>query len=63
MRAGQGRAAGRLGESLIWQIKDCYQLQVCWVTSGADNPADLEKSLLVLFEDTYGGFPFANLRM
>jgi hypothetical protein len=42
MRAGQGRAAGRLGESLIWQIKDC---------------------LLVLFEDTYGGLPFANLRM
>jgi len=62
MRAGQGRAVGRLGESLIWQIRDCYQMQVCWVTSGADNPADLEKSLLVLFEDTYGSLPFANLR-
>ena len=63
MRSGQGGAAGRLAARLIWQIKDCHQMQVCWVTSGADNPAELEKSLLVLFEDTYGSLPFANLRM
>ena len=63
VRTGQGRAIGRLDESLIWQIKDCFQMSVCWVKSGTDNPVDLEKSLLVLFEDTYGSLPFANLRM
>ena len=61
MKAGQGRPVADCGEELIWQIRDCQQLQVCWVTSGKDNPRNLETSLLVLFETTYGRHPFANL--
>jgi hypothetical protein len=60
-RFGQGKNVGHYGGRLIWQIKNCKELLVCWKPLPNDDPRSVEAELIREFVSTYKKRPFANL--
>lgn len=61
-RFGMGKPAPHSGGRLIWQIKTCENLVVCWRVTGYEDPRIVEFALIGQFKKIYGGRrPFANL--
>lgn len=61
LRFGQGKNVGHWGGRLIWQLKNYEDLIFCWKASIDEDPREVEKRLLHLFENQFGSRPFANL--
>lgn len=58
---GQGKKVGHWGGRFIWQIKNPYQLKVCWLPTPNHNPREVEKALILFFILEFEKRPFANL--
>jgi len=62
MRFGEGKPVGHWGGRLIWQLEDNRNLIICWKTTPNDDPREIEKALIVDFNQYYKKLPFANLK-
>ena len=60
-RFGQREPVGHWGGRYIWQLKDCYNIVVCWKELPNGNPRDAEAALIAEFVKKYDKRPFANL--
>lgn len=60
-RFGQGAPVGHRGGRYVWQLKNCYDILVCWKELPSGNPREEEATLIKEFEKHYGNKPFANL--
>ncbi len=60
-RFGQGASVGHRGGRYVWQLKNCYDILVCWKELPSGNPRAEEATLIKEFEKHYGKKPFANL--
>jgi hypothetical protein len=59
---GRGKPIGHRGGRYLWQLVDHDRLLVCWrPTANAEDPVDVETTLLGEFHDEHGSLPFANL--
>lgn len=58
---GQGKAVGHWGGRYVWQLKDCYNIVVCWKELPHGNPRQEEATLISEFVKQYDKRPFANL--
>jgi len=58
---GQGKNVGHWGGRLIWQIKNPYQLKVCWMETPENDPREVEKALITEFVSQFNQRPFDNL--
>lgn len=61
-RFGHGSPVGHWGGRYVWQLKNCYDMVVCWKELPAGNPRDEESKLIKEFVNKYGKRPFANLK-
>ena len=59
---GQGEDVGHYGGRYIWQLEDASDLVVCWKQVDSDTE-QVEKQMILTFEEEYGKYPFANLRL
>lgn len=59
---GNGKSVGHYGGRYIWQIKNPYQLKVCWLPTPNHDPREVEKQLIKQFITQFGQRPFANLK-
>lgn len=59
---GYGKSVGHFGGRYIWQIKNPYQLKVCWLPTPNQEPREIEKKLIQQFIMQFGKRPFANLQ-
>ena len=60
-RFGQGAPVGHRGGRYVWQLKNCYDILVCWKELPTGNPRVEEATLIKEFEKHYDKKPFANL--
>lgn len=60
-RYGQGKNIGHWGGRLIWQLKNCNDLIVCWKPLLNNDPRTFESSLIKRFVSKFSKRPFANL--
>ncbi len=60
MQFGQGRPVAHWGGRYIWQLRGSSDLVVCWKTTRS-TPRDVEKAMILKFEQLYFNLPFANL--
>ncbi|MCP2038173.1 hypothetical protein [Chryseobacterium sp. HSC-36S06] len=60
-RFGQGEPVGHWGGRYVWQLKDCYNIIVCWKELPSGNPKHAEAALIAEFVKKYDKKPFANL--
>ena len=60
-RAGPTRSVFHWGGRLLWQLVDGQDLQVAW-REEPEGIGSIERDLVDEFKDTYGRFPFANLK-
>lgn len=58
---GQGRNVGHWGGRLIWQLKNCNDLIVCWKPLLNEDPRTFENTLIKKFVLEFSKRPFANL--
>lgn len=58
---GQGKAVGHWGGRYIWQLKNPYDITVCWLETPDDDPRIVEAGMINQFVEKYGRRPFANL--
>lgn len=61
LRFGNGAPVGHYGGRLIWQIKNCHDLLICWKPLPAHDPRENETKLILLFKSIHSVRPFANL--
>ena len=61
VRFGQGQRIGHWGGRYIWQLRESYDLLVCWKITALDSPRMIEKALMNEFKQAHGKLPFANL--
>ncbi len=62
LRFGQGGNVGHYGGRYIWQLKDSYELIVCWKTLSLEEPRQVESQMITDFKKAHNGkLPFANL--
>lgn len=59
---GYGKAVGHYGGRYIWQVKNPYQLKVCWLPTPNQEPREIEKTLIQQFVTQFEQRPFANLK-
>ena len=57
---GTGKHAGHWGGRYIWQLAGSSDLLVAWKVMRGGNPRNLERRLLLQFEEAYDNPPFAN---
>lgn len=60
-RFGQGKPAGHKGGRYVWQLKNCYDIVVCWKELPTGDPREEEAKLIQAFKEKYKMRPFANL--
>ena len=58
---GQGGNVGHWGGRLIWQLKNCNDLVVCWKALPREDPRNFEANFIKQFVSKYSDRPFANL--
>jgi hypothetical protein len=58
---GTGKRIGHWGGRYLWHLPESEKLIVCWKTTPAENPREVEKRMIREFEGTFGAIPFANL--
>lgn len=58
---GQGKNVGHWGGRLIWQLKNCNDLILCWKPLSAEDPRTVENNLIKKFVSEFSQRPFANL--
>ncbi len=58
---GQGGNVGHYGGRLIWQLKNCKDLIVCWKALPTEDPRTFEANLIQQFYSKFSNRPFANL--
>ena len=58
---GKGKKVGHRGGRYIWQLKNPYNLKVCWVETPENDPREVEKVLIAEFFSQFNQLPFANL--
>lgn len=63
LRFGAGQRAPHWGGRHIWQLDHAQELLFYWKPTPADDPRDVERSVLALFREQYGRLPFANMRV
>lgn len=61
LRFGQGKKASHWGGRYIWQLKEIYNLSICWKVLIDQDPRTVEKNLISEFKKIYYKRPFANL--
>lgn len=61
-RFGQGKPASHKGGRYVWQLKNCYDIVVCWKELPNGDPRKEEADLIQAFKQKYDKRPFANLQ-
>lgn len=61
LRFGKTKNVGHWGGRFIWQIKNYNELVICWKPTPNEDPREIEKQLLLSYQEQFGKRPFANL--